>query len=483
MKKQVFNPFLPNCEYIPDGEPHIFEDRLYVFGSHDKFDGNQFCLNDYVCYSAPLTDLSDWHYHGIMYRKSQDPFAKSDSIMQAPDVVQGNDGKYYLYYALGKVPFVSVAVSEKPSGPYKYHGIVRWEDGTIAGSRENDIFMFDPGVFKDDDGKIYLYTGFGPEEEGFFKDICKKYQMNGAYAFLLDDDMITIKEYYGSIVPKKKYSKGTSFEGYGFYEAASMRKIENTYYFIYSSERSHELCYATSHSPFKDFVFQGTLISNCDYGLSGSVKYKNYAGNTHGSIVCVNDQWYVFYHRQTNGHTYSRQACAEKLERTKSGHFLQAELTSCGLNDGVLSGNGIYNCSIACHLWSKEGAIYYHAEKDYKKGNHPYFTQKEEDGSTVETQYIANIQDETVVGYKYFDLSKTKEIGIKLDGNGEGKIVLSYDEEFGQEAILGEIEVVATDEKLWFTSVLHTSGSVHSALYLKYMGSGDVNLYKLKLEG
>ena len=32
-KKQVFNPFLPLNEYIPDGEPHVFGDRVYLYGS------------------------------------------------------------------------------------------------------------------------------------------------------------------------------------------------------------------------------------------------------------------------------------------------------------------------------------------------------------------------------------------------------------------------------------------------------------------
>ena len=34
--KQIFNPYLPSYEYIPDGEPHIFGDRLYIYGSHDR---------------------------------------------------------------------------------------------------------------------------------------------------------------------------------------------------------------------------------------------------------------------------------------------------------------------------------------------------------------------------------------------------------------------------------------------------------------
>lgn len=32
MKQQAFNPYLPGWEYIPDGEPHIFGDRVYIYG-------------------------------------------------------------------------------------------------------------------------------------------------------------------------------------------------------------------------------------------------------------------------------------------------------------------------------------------------------------------------------------------------------------------------------------------------------------------
>ena len=62
MNNQVVNPFLPSWEYIPDGEPRVFGDRLYLYGSHDLFNGPDFCLGDYVCWSAPLEDLSDWRY-------------------------------------------------------------------------------------------------------------------------------------------------------------------------------------------------------------------------------------------------------------------------------------------------------------------------------------------------------------------------------------------------------------------------------------
>lgn len=54
---QIVNPFLPLNEYIPDDEPHVFGDRIYLYGSHDEEGGNTFCPLDYVCYSAPVSTL------------------------------------------------------------------------------------------------------------------------------------------------------------------------------------------------------------------------------------------------------------------------------------------------------------------------------------------------------------------------------------------------------------------------------------------
>ena len=54
-EKQV-NPFFP-CMNV-DGEPHVFGDRVYIYGSHDKEGGETFCMLDYTTYSAPVTDLS-----------------------------------------------------------------------------------------------------------------------------------------------------------------------------------------------------------------------------------------------------------------------------------------------------------------------------------------------------------------------------------------------------------------------------------------
>ena len=131
--KQAFNPFLPSYEYIPDGEPHVFGDRVYLFGSHDRFGGTSFCMNDYVCWSAPTDDLKSWRCEGVIYRREQDPLnPNGEHALFAPDVCRGPDGRYYLYYALDFVSIISVAVCDTPAGKYEFCGHVRSKTGTCA---------------------------------------------------------------------------------------------------------------------------------------------------------------------------------------------------------------------------------------------------------------------------------------------------------------------------------------------------------------
>ena len=129
MKKQAFNPYLPSWEYLPDGEPHVFGNRVYVYGSHDRFNAPVFCVNDYVCWSAPMDDLSDWRYEGIIFRKNQDSKNKLGlRLLFAPDVCQGPDGRYYLYYAFDFMGVMGVAVCDTPAGQYEFLGHVHYPD-------------------------------------------------------------------------------------------------------------------------------------------------------------------------------------------------------------------------------------------------------------------------------------------------------------------------------------------------------------------
>ncbi|MGN0155384.1 MAG: family 43 glycosylhydrolase, partial [Lachnospiraceae bacterium] len=235
MKKQIYNPFLPLHEYIPDGEPHVFGDRVYHYGSHDREGGYTFCMQDYVVYSAPVDDLTDWRYEGVSYRASQDPNYPKMKYMYAPDVVQGNDGRYYLYYCMGgdygyggyQGP-ISVAVCDTPAGPYEFLGYVRNPDGTPM----MKYICFDPAVLNDNGTiRVYYGTQYSFEEEPDFLEnefyIQEEMKMfgrsreeilsypdsiMGPVMVVLEDDMLTVKEEAKHIIPYKV--KGTSFEAH-----------------------------------------------------------------------------------------------------------------------------------------------------------------------------------------------------------------------------------------------------------------------------
>ena len=82
--------------------------------------------------------------------------------LYAPDVVQGPDERYYLYYCLDFLSEIGVAVCDTPCGAYEYLGRVRHADGTPLGARQGDLTQFDPGVFVDEDKQVYLYSGNAP---------------------------------------------------------------------------------------------------------------------------------------------------------------------------------------------------------------------------------------------------------------------------------------------------------------------------------
>lgn len=471
-KKQAFNPYLPSWEYIPDAEPHVFDGRVYVYGSHDRFHGFAYCLNDYVCYSAPVDDLGDWRYEGVIYEKTDDPANRDGSMcLYAPDAVQGADGRYYLYYVLDKVPFVSVAVSDTPAGRYRFYGYVQDSDGRRLGERENDQPQFDPAVLMEGDS-ICLYTGFcGPG------DTSRK----GAMATVLGPDMVTVVSEPVIIVPGNCYSAGTGFEGHEFFEGPSIRKWKDTYYFVYSSSQMHELCYAVSRYPTRGFTYGGVIISNCDDNIAQDkpAELHTYVpGNNHGGMVNVLGQWYIFYHRHTNGTNFSRQGCAEPIQILEDGSIRQAEMTSCGLNSGPLAGKGEYPAYIACNLFSKtmdNDHLLHHA--GWIDGRYARITQDGRDGDE-ETGYIANMQDSTIAGFKYFNCEGITKVSVKTRGYGNGyfEVKTAWD---GQ--TLGMIPVRYSNVWVVNTANIPIPDGVQ-ALYFEFKGEGGTSLASFALE-
>ena len=454
MKKQAYNPYLPSWEYIPDGEPYVFGDRVYVYGSHDRYNGDVFCLGDYMGWSAPVDDLSDWRCEGVIYPKTADPLNRDGRMnLFAPDVTQGVDGRYYLYYVLDGVGVVSVAAADAPTGPFRFYGYVHDAAGNRLGERPGDEPQFDPGVLTEN-GRVYLYTGFShPADKS----------RHGAMATVLKEDMLTIAEEPRFIVPGGAYAGGTSFEKHPFFEASSIRKHGDQYIFVYSSAAMHELCYAVSDRPTEGFVYGGVIVSNCDLGI-GSYKPAEVpcvpGGNNHGGIEEINGQWYIFYHRHTNGTWYCRQGCAEPIAWTEDGRIPQVEITSCGLNGGPLRGEGEYPAYIACCLRLPEPAVYAGVP------GHPRIMQDGRDGDE-EMGYVGGIVEGTVIGFKSFDCRQVQGLAIQTRGYMRGvfEVMNAWDGEK-----LGEIPVAFSNVWTEHEARFPLPDGVQP-LYLRFRGS------------
>ena len=394
------NPILPLDIHIPDSEAHVMPDgKLYVYGSYDDRD-DVYCSSEYHVVST--ADMKHWtiydksldgngiewcnnpafpHYPGIdwthptpfiqkmlaMHPEDKEAFEKQEegpkpALLFAPDCLE-KDGKYYLYFCMND-DTEGVAVSDRPEGPFR-----DWKQLPVGG--------IDPAIFIDDDGQVYYYWG--------------QLFSHGAK---LNPDMMTIEE--GSIADDL-----VTEEQHFFHEGSSMRKIGDTYYYVYASiayGKPTSLSYATSKSPLGPFEYRGVIINNeeCDPA----------SWNNHGSIEKFGDQWYVFYHRCSGGVQQHRRLCIEKIEILPDGTIPEVKMTSQGPGEPFGPGEKIMGYQ-ACGVY---GGCYIH--RDLENG----------------TEYLAVPYDGSSAVFRYAE-SKTGFTEIEIEGCGEGTVKVCLNDE------------------------------------------------------
>lgn len=421
MKKEIIgaNPYLPLWEHIPDGEPRVFthngEERVYVYGSHDTIK-DDYCGLDYVVWSAPVNDLTDWRFDGVCYESSD------GEPLYAPDVVE-KDGKYYMYIAEDQGSKIYVASSDSPAGPFKNPVLTQ--------------LGFDPGVLVDDDGRVYAYWGF-----------C------ACFAAEMNDDMATIKEgtFVEHMIPHTVPVGCAAYMDYDhidstycFFEASSIRKVGGKYVYIYSrrinnaepelgfpAHTNSYLNYIYSDNPLSGWKNGGLISYNCgDLYITpeGEKDRAYYHCNNHGSIVDVHGQWYVFYHRQTGTDQFARQGMLEPIDVAvdKNGDVYigkvtydsdgepiahePAEMTSQGAYTDGIDAYGILSAGYACYITPADNGERAYIKPVYEGYSSP----------------VVNIKSGTVVGFKYMNFGDTspKSVTLRLQNFTNGKITVT----------------------------------------------------------
>jgi Glycosyl hydrolases family 43 len=314
-KKEYLSHPLVTHIYTADPSAHVFNGRIYIYPSHDTAtgrpendNGDHFNMMDYHILSmdsvgGAVTD------NGVALNIKDIPWAGRQ--LWAPDAAFANN-IYYLYFPVKDkkdVFHIGVAVSSKPEGPFKA------EATPIKGS-----YSIDPCVFKDDDGKFYMYFGgiwggqlqrwdnnkydsagklHKPEQQAILPRMAKLTADMKSFAEPVKELKLLDKD--GKLFTEKDNDKR-------FFEASWMHKYKGKYYFSYSTGDTHFINYAIGDNPYGPFTYQGIVLNPVE------------GWTNHHTIIEVKDKWYIFYHDiQLSGKTHLRNVKVTELKYNDDG--------------------------------------------------------------------------------------------------------------------------------------------------------------------
>lgn len=314
--------YLFPSDYMADPSVHVFNDKLYIYPSHDwdsgaafDDDGGHFEMKDY--HALTLTDIENEEATdcGKILDLQDIPWAGRQ--LWDNDVVE-KDGKYYLIFSAkdkNDVFHLGVAVADRPEGPFKLQA------DHIRGS-----YSIDPCVFKDDDGSIYVYFGglWGGQLQRYKdnKAMGKEYLPEGDEPALpsrvvkMTDDVLQFAEEPKPVLVVDENGKPlAASDPHRFFEASWMHKFNGKYYFSYSTGDSHLLCYAVGDNPYGPFTYKGVVLEPV------------VGWTTHHSIVEYKGKWYLFHHDcvPSNDVTWLRSLKVLELDVNEEGEIKTAK--------------------------------------------------------------------------------------------------------------------------------------------------------------
>lgn len=325
MQLPAQNPVIQTL-YTADPAPMVYNDKVYLYTTHDEDESTWFTMNDWRLYTT--NDMVNWTDHGAVMSYTDFSWGKANAW--AAQCIERN-GKFYLYVPLtakDNQGAIGVGVSDSPYGPF-----IDPLGKPLVQTGNGDI---DPTVFIDDDGQAYLYWG-NPN----------------CYYVKLNEDMISFK---GEIVrvPMTVDSFGkregdpkraTSYE-----EAPWLYKHNGLYYLLFAAGPLPEhIGYATANSPVGPWKYGGVLMPT-----EGS-SFTNHPG-----IIDFRGKTYFFYHNAAlpGGSGFNRSVCVDELkfntdksiQQMKMGNgitkplatlnpYIKTEAETIAWSEGVKSGS------------------------------------------------------------------------------------------------------------------------------------------------
>lgn len=292
------NPLFPG--WYADPEAVIFKKKYWIYPTYSAPYEKQVFMDAFSS-----KDLTKWKKHERIIDTSAIKWAKM--AMWAPAIIK-HQKKFYLFFAANDIQNdkeyggIGVAVSDKPGGPFKDHLGKPLIDKFHNGAQPIDQF-----VFRDDDGKLYMYYGGWRH--------CNVVQLNNNLnGFIPFEDGTTFKE----VTPQ------------GYVEGPFMFKRNGKYYFMWSeggwTGPNYSVAYAIADKPTGPFV-------RVDKILQQDPKIATGAG--HHSVISIpgKDKYFIVYHRRplTEKDRNARETCMDELRFDEKGNILPVVITKEGV--------------------------------------------------------------------------------------------------------------------------------------------------------
>lgn len=285
------NPIFTH-KYTADPAAIVKNDTLWLYTGHDYAGGQKgYKMKDWLVFST--TDLQNWTEYPVPLKVTDFKWATSGDAY-AGHVAEKN-GKYYWYISTNSTG-IGVAVSNRPEGPFKdaLGKPLLTNDDCFASSHY--WACIDPAIFTDTDGQSWIFWGNGQ-----------------CYYAKLKDNMVEID---GEV-------KQINFEGFEFTEAPWVHKRNGKYYLTYATGFPEKIAYAMADAIEGPYVYKGILNE-----IAGN------SNTNHQAIVDYKGKSYFIYHNggiQTDGGSYSRSVCIDKLEYNMDGTIKPVIMTSKGI--------------------------------------------------------------------------------------------------------------------------------------------------------
>lgn len=269
----------------------VYDGRVYFYMTADAFEYDEaggIKENSYGKIQSinvvSTEDMVNFTDHGSIAAAGENGAAKWAHNSWAPAAAWKEiDGKikFFLYFA-DNGGGIGVLEADSPLGPFTDpvgRALISRQTPNCA----DVLWLFDPAVLVDDDGRAYLYFG-GGVPEGKVSD------PGTARVVELGEDMISLK------------GDPTVIDVPYLFEDSGIHKAGNKYYYTYCTNwqvdaagtekygfRNAEIVSLESDSPMGPFVFKERILENPGT-LCGLY------GNNHHCVFCFQDRWYITYH-------------------------------------------------------------------------------------------------------------------------------------------------------------------------------------------